>query len=354
MIRFRNLLILLVMVSFASCLDKIDFFRPKSDLKELVIQGVLIKGKPNLIAVEISNIFDQGGVVSPTYVTVSEVKLINDKGQSKDLAEIDLGKYELKIFNTDTTFSIDYIRKYKIFVKTFAGEEYESSFEKLLPVPKMKTASVKKLTKHTSNGRTEVKEDVHFVEFNISTDLRTTAQSRKANLRWTFLETYRFTDLNDPPRVCYITERPDIVDLKLINGETLTNEQLNNFVVFEEKVDFKFSEGYYLTIIQQSISQSAFEYWAQIKELTGKTGSMFESPAGIIKTNFKTINDTARPVAGFFYATETDTLRLYISPAFTDNERRFCPPRKPVTHPLCTNCLNHPRSTLKKPAFWIE
>ena len=364
MIQLRNILgilIILGIVIISSCLDKIDFVRPESDLQELVIQGVLIKGHPNIVQLEVSNIFDQAGLINPRQVTINQAIISNDKGQTKTLQEVGLGKYEVRIFDGDPDFTIDFQTSYKLFVKAITGEEYESSFETVARVPKLKALKVKKINKKIYNSKTDKIDDVTFLQFRVNTSLLVPNQNQKSNIRWTFEETYKYTDsptrgyMPPPPKTCYFTERANIVKLQLINGAESVADELNDFVVYERPIGSVLAEGYYLSVIQQSISSSAFEYWDQIREVTGKTGSMFESPAGVVKTNFKTVNDAARPVAGYFYATETDTIRMYISPDFVGNPKRACPPPKftfGIT--LCDDCLMHYNSTLTKPSFWIE
>ena len=354
-----SFLIILSISFFSSCLDKIDFTRPEGDLRELVIQGTLVKGDPNVVHVRITNIFDQSGLVNPKRISVNEVIVSNDKGQSKTLKENGRGDYIIQIFDNDPSFTIDFQTSYKVFVRTINGEEYESTFDSMDKVPIMELIDVKKITKQIFNDKLDRLLDIPYLQFTINTPLFAPNELDKPNLRWVFKETYKFTDsprrFNAVPKTCFITENAKLTNLVLINGEEMDTDRLDNFLVYEREVASQLAEGYYLTIIQQTLSPSAYDYWAQVKEITTKTGSMFESPAGTLITNFKTTNEAARPVTGYFYASQADTLRLYISPDFVDNPQRFCPP--PIATfgcDLCCDCLQHSGGTITKPAFWVE
>ena len=359
----NGLLLAFVVLLLTSCLDKIDFSRPEGDIKELVIQGLFTKGKTNVVEVQISDIFDKSGFVNPKPVNVSEVLVFNDKGQKKELHDIAPGKYEVRIANNDKDFTVDFQTNYKIYVKTLNGGEYESDFEGLTRVPEIDQLDVDFFKKETYNKELDRIDKRDYVRFFVSTLLDNPGGTGKANLKWNFEETYKYTDsptqrgLN--PKTCYISETANVLSLALINGDEYNADELDRYFVFETAVSSKFAEGYYMSVIQQSLSDSGYEYWRQLKEVASRTGNMFEAPAGNIISNIKTINDAPRPVTGFFYTTQSDTLRVYIAPEQVGKPRKFCPP--PMAAPgfgctlgLCCDCLQAARSTTTKPVFWIE
>jgi len=105
------------------------------------------------------------------------------------------------------------------------------------------------------------------------------------------------------------------------------------------------------------LSQGAFEYLEQIKTITDLSGNFFEDPPGKIIGNFQNINDPDEEVFGYFYATQTDTVRSFVST--TDYEARpECPGTGAVNDPSisrkCFDCLLEINSTTTKPDYWIE
>ena len=356
-------LLAIVILLLGSCLDKIAFTRPEGEVKELVIQALFTKGAPSVVEVQITDIFDKTGFVSPKTVNVKEVLVINDKGQQKELDDIAPGKYEVRIPNNDPDFTVDFETSYKIYVKTINNEEYESSFEGLNRVPEIDKLDVDFVTREFYNSALDQIVENKFVQFFVTTKLDNPGGVGKANLKWDFELTYKFTDSptqsNVQMKTCFITEIGSIVDLALINGDEYIDDRLNRYAVFETPITNKFAEGYYMSVIQQSLSDSALEYWRQLREIITRTGNMFESPAGNVVSNFKTVNDAKRPVTGYFYTSESDTLRVYISPEQVGSPRLACPPQMAApgfgcTLGLCCDCLTIPRSTIIKPAFWVE
>jgi len=130
---------------------------------------------------------------------------------------------------------------------------------------------------------------------------------------------------------------------------------LIDFTVFEadNTNTFVFSEGYYATIYQQSISDAAFEYWSRTNQLINRNGSIFEAPSGKISTNLYNVDNAKDEVFGFFFATESNFRRIYISPEKAGYPRSHCPPIGGHSL-LCDNCLCWPNSTAIKPDWWVE
>ena len=107
-----------------------------------------------------------------------------------------------------------------------------------------------------------------------------------------------------------------------------------------------------VTVSQLSLSEDAFVYWEQIQRNNSQSGSLFDPVPGNIPTNFENINDPNEDALGFFYVTQTDTLRRLIRPAEVNRPRRFC-----IAFPEgegCMNCLIRDNSTDVKPDYWID
>ena len=87
---------------------------------------------------------------------------------------------------------------------------------------------------------------------------------------------------------------------------------------------------------------------------------MFEPAAGKVITNMRSLNDPQEEVVGFFYATEIDTIRTYVSPEMAGLPDTLCipwpiPPEVPVDSPyICIDCRIEPRSTFVKPSYWPD
>lgn len=353
----------LLLLLTPGCLEQIDIEPPKDLLSAVVINGKLTKGTPSTVRVEISALFNFSGS-SRRYIDVREVLLLNEAGESLSIPTRELGIYFLEIPADHPSFSIDNGASYRLRVSTRDGRTYESRAEPILESPKAESLQPQIIDKEVVNGDGELT-TAEYVRFTINTPIVTTEGGSPLRLKWDALRTYRATDLsgdaNTPNKQCYVTQLTDVNKLYLLDGPSLTADIVNGITVHEEPINFYFAEGYYLTVLQQALSEEAFTYWSHVQELRDQAGTIFAPPAGKVRSNFKNVDAPEEEAFGFFYAVNPDTVRLYISPEFVDNPKPFCPPEGPLytqggdcRFPLCCYCEQVPGSSVVKPAFWVE
>ena len=95
----------------------------------------------------------------------------------------------------------------------------------------------------------------------------------------------------------------------------------------------------------------------ELYQLLSKKGTLFDPPAGAIRSNIVGLNEPEEPVYGFFYAAQQDTLRRYISPAEAGNPDFYCP-LPPVNGEAprptaCDDCLLESGAGLERPVWWV-
>ena len=345
-----------------SCLEKIDLEVPRGTEQAIVIQGRLVKGNPSKALVTVTRLFEftpEGRKI----VNVRSVVLSDEAGNSVELEQISTGTYYGEFLPGDPALSIESGKSYKIDVATFDGKNYESALEPMLEVPSVRNIKVEPIQLEVvAQEGGEERELRDFLRFFIDTDLETGSSARKSSLRWEVLRTYQITDLptafNGEPKVCYITEVPDVSLVTTFEGESSGNSSLENFFIFDAPVDYRFAEGFYIQIIQESLSEGAFKYWNDVGEVLDRDGNMFESPAGKIKSNYTNKADPSDEAFGYFYTTVQDTARLFISPEMVGNPTVLCPPDLPPPPgggcplAICCDCLSEEGSTTVKPDFW--
>lgn len=342
---------------FPGCLEKIDVQAPKDLLSAIVIQGHLAKGNPSLLRVEVSALFNFSGA-SRRLINVREVLLLDESGSSLSIPAVGLGVHALEIPEDHPSFRIETGKTYRLRVATRDGRTYESAPEPILPVPSARRLTAEVVDKEVLNREGEIVL-AQYIRFFIDTPLITAEGGKKARLKWDALKTYRASDLMD--NTCYLTEVADVTNLWLQDGNLIAGEEIEKIPVHEEAIGSRFGEGFYLTVLQQSLSTKAFQYWDEVNQLIERTGSIFEPPAGKLKSNFININDPEEEAFGFFYATTQDTVRLYISPEFAGNPPSVCPPAGNLysqsgdcIYPVCCDCRDVPNGTESKPDFWVE
>jgi len=345
-------LLIIVAVLIVGCLDEIEFDLPAENQDSLVIQGRLVKGDPHQISVQVERLFDFNG--SSASIRVSYVRITNDLGQTIDLDNVSLGTYAKNIPVNDPNFDIQTGGSFKATIETLDDRKYESTFEVLHPVPKVeevKTRIVQREVPVTQG--TELRDRVQFL---LSTPLTVPGEEDRARINWQTTRTYKMTDIE--AKTCYITDNVNVSEVKPFDGNVLDLDYLTDYELYESNIGFQFRQGMHLNIFQQSLSKGAFEYWDQIDKLLERNGNMFESPVGEIISNFENVVTPNEDVFGYFYATEIDTINVFVDSMFVNSPGNYCPPPLPpppgggCAVEICCNCLAAPVSTTVKPAYW--
>lgn len=350
------------MLSFTACLDPIELKIPKGFEETLIIQGSLIKGNPSTLDLSVTRLFDFT-VESLTRVNVSEVILSDESGNAIEIERIGTGIYRQE-FDGDESIEIEENKSYKINIRTFDGRSYESSMEPLLPVPKIDSLSIKGIEKESvfSDGQTTKVDS--FARLSLFTPTVLPNTSQPVSLKWDIQRIYKLTDspieFGIEQKTCFIREAIDITRIKVFDAKSVQTSNLEDFEIFDQRFDFSMSEGLYFELVQSSLSEGAFDYFNQVRQVLEREGNMFEAPAGKIVTNFVNTEDPDEEVFGYFYATSTDTARIFVSPEFANHPQMACPPPFPVNPDgtcavlLCCDCLSVENSTTIQPGFWKE
>jgi hypothetical protein len=340
--------------SFA-CLDQIELKNQRFTDKATIIQGRLVLGKNAATAnVSITQNGDFAGLEVGNFISGASVLLIDELGKSITLQEYTRDRnYSANIVMSDPNFTVKPGKRYQLQVKLRDGKIFESSFESLLEVPKQEKINFQTQILQFINFKGLVDRDT-FMQYRLWTSTRPQINVSKALIRREIHMIYKFTD--NARKICYCVEPQRVDKVFLYKGSDFSAERLDSFLFFENLWDHHFAEGCYIKFVQESLSPEAFEYWEQVKELSERTGSMFDPPAGKIKSNFSSKQAGSAQVFGYFYATQHDTLSIFISPQAAGKPRRYCPlPPVASTRPTpCDDCLLILDSSTTKPKFWPE
>jgi len=364
----------------SACVETIDFQLPVGFDESIVVQGKLSVAEVNSIDVHISQLFNNDAKTD--FFHINEVLLQDDLNN-----EIEVDFIGTQIYRTelDDDFPIDYNRKYRILLALRNGQNIESEFVSIKDLPKENSLSFNVDNRIVLS---EFGEEIErpYVQYFLDTRL---SNDKRTKYHHDIRRTYKFTDysrpkplldnfLSIPPldfkrHVCYITDKRDVNDIRLFDPLLLSNVISSDFryesLIYEEPLDHKYAEGYYFTVIQESLDSSAFEYYDKITRVLGFTGGMFEPKPALVKSNMKFLEDTESKVYGFFYATTQDTTRIYVdidavgrpdticlSPGAGFSSGEILSPQTSCRWKIyaCCDCLNEEASSLEKPAFWTE
>lgn len=352
----RLLFLLLLIILYNSCLEEITLKDQSFETDAIIAQGKLVKGSPSVAEVKLERVGDFNGFQTATYLSGASVKLIDENGVAIELPEKFSQKmYAATIPQNHPDFRVETGKSYRLEFTLANGQRYESTLEPLLPVPAIDQINLKKIE------RTELNEDgiiisTDYLQFLLGAQLKQADSEEKARLRWEFFSAFQITD--DSQKLCYYYEPLVPSGVFIYNGDEFDEDKIEMLPQAEVQLNYRFAEGLYATIVQESLSEEAFEYWDQIKKLISRSGNMFDPPPGKITSNLRNIANPEEEVYGYFYATEQDTFRMLIRPEEVGNPQTYCPlppPKEPPPSPTwCDDCLLRPGSTLWKPSYWIE
>lgn len=335
-----------------ACLDTIDIEVPTVFEKGLVIQGGLVRsGSKARVLVQFRSISDEKS--QSNVIRVQNAFIHNDLGHTRELV-LDVDGYYKTSLDDSTSFSYSFGRSFFIKVTTFNGDQYVSDPEELQNSPAIESLNWKKVKKAIVNNLNQV-DTGDFVEIYLSTQ-----KPQNGNfLKFDVINAFKYTDQLEgfpPGKLCFVTQRADTRNVLLYDASQLPTPNIDNIPVYDHGIDFLFSEGYYATIVQQSIGKKAFDYFTQINELNNREGSIYDAPAGRIISNIKNITRPEQNAYGFFYAVTQDTARISILPSEVGNPARQCPVPPSETSPcpvrFCCDCLSINGAKLEKPFYW--
>lgn len=366
-------LCMLSIALLASCLDPIELDVPQGESEAVVIEGKLTKGNPSSISVKVQRIFAFDGTSS--VLKINGVSVITEDGQVNTLDKDADGEFSQE-FGSDAPFDIEVGESYKLRVELFDGRVVESEFEELQGVGANDTAefSVQNRQFFSEDRGDFVTQQKAIVDLNSTIS---NIQQSPARYRWFVQRTFKLTDspdaylLRDPenraelltPKTCYVTDDVSFTNLVLFDGFTSGSDAIE----FEAELfdgllnDYRFTDTMFFAIVQEGLSEGAFNYFDQISELLGRTGSMFESPAGKVVSNFVNVDNPDDEVFGYFYATDQKKTRLRITPDMLGENvpQPLCPAPtgegwRPGQCPFldCCDCSALPASSLIRPEFF--
>lgn len=352
-----RLLAFIVLTSSVGCLSEIDIDIPSDTGDNIVIVSKLSMAERSSIEVRISGLSSFSESDVPITINNAVVSLMDANGNSEIVPPKGDGRYESNIFRVP----IEDGQLYQLIVEV-NGNRYESDLEKLNAVPKAIKIEHDEVVRAELNDSGNIV-DKRYVRFFIDTPLTSSGSDDKVYLKWDFLGVYKYVettvDSPFPPvtKTCYIDQLLNLDKIAIYNGPESREQILEKEFLLEEEINHRFSRGFYLTAYQQTLSEGAFEYWEQIKTITDLSGNFFEDPPGKIFGNFKNVNDPNEEVFGYFYATQTDTVRSFVS---TNDYpvNPICPaiglPSDESISSTCFDCLRTQNSTTAKPSYWEE
>lgn len=353
----------LLLLGLVSCVDEITLDAGERPASGMLVQGRLIQGTPSRAEAAVNELFLYENNL-PRPVGNSEVLLQDEEGRSVALTPNYDGTYYRHIDAGNPDFPVRAGARYRLTVTLPNGQSFASGWETLLPASPLDSVSLHVFERDviTFEGELETR---RFVSFGAFTSLTQPGSNAPARYRWEAGQAYRLTDSpihpaysNLPPKTCYVQAVGNTDKIAILNGAELAQQYLEDFRIWETAADYRFSEGFYLIAYQQSLSENAYRYFDELAQLLARRGTLFDPPAGAIRTNISATSDSNTLTYGYFYATQQDTFRVYVAPEQVPGANRRCPftpplPGEELPPPNeCDDCLLQGGSQLERPEWW--
>lgn len=343
--------ILTTFIVFISCVDTIEIKLPEDSPEIKVIEGYVERSASYIFYATVSQSTQVDGYIVDKRID-ADLHLIYNGNKILEIEngkklQIPVGEFH-HIYGGNPLSST-----FKLQVETTDGNVYESEDQEILSVPKPTKLHTELIGKETINSAGNIINDEYLELFVTSPVVNT--ENQRVSLRWditglyTFVEAY--CDPLIPPKTCFIPDSFPIFKTNIIHENAVSGDTLKSFPINFSKTDYKFSSGYYYSVVQKSLTSKAAVFWEQVKQSNPAEQTIFSTTPGSIISNIKNVNQPEEKVLGFFYASEVDTIRLGVRPPDAGSPLERCLIES--TYFACCTCPILKNSSLNRPDYWI-
>ncbi|MBC7849869.1 MAG: DUF4249 domain-containing protein, partial [Chitinophagaceae bacterium] len=202
--------------------------------------------------------------------------------------------------------------EYQLKINTAGGSSYESDYVKVKQTPEIDSISWK-----------QDRDATIFVSTHDATN-------STRFYRWEFIETWEYhsyydsnlgydyvanqlfyLDSSQLRTVCFLSARS--TDVYLSTSKNLSDDVIENFPLSEipngsDKIGVRYS----ILVKQYAMSQTAFQYWQQIRKNAKELGSIFGTQPAELIGNLHSITNPNEPVIGYMSASSVSEKRIFI------------------------------------------
>ena len=321
-------------------------------------------------------------------VSGSFVELTREDGVTREFYEERAGYYRQEL-------DADFLQtglSFHIHVITPDGNEYESDFDRLRPVPPIDSMYYLSETNSYASENDKIKGVRFYIDFTyddeayeyVRWDLTETYEFHNPDMKAYFLDTdFRVKELPDTSnyKVCWISK-------ELHSIHSMSMEHIDYGIYIKKPFSFvpniqmeqKLHHKYSLLVRQYSIGEAAFYYWNELKKTTQEQGWLFDQQPALLESNICNINDPSERVLGFFSMSGVKEKRAFaenVPGLDTRPLKSYCmpvvkgpggpPPFPPVYFAMavfngvsvyadvnkhCVDCRAYKNSTHIKPDYW--
>jgi hypothetical protein len=356
--------LLVFLLGFNSCVERIDFKLDKPEHERLIVSGTLTDlDEPQFVYLSVTTSIDRKPLlVNGTYTlddmprpfSAADVQLVNEtNGDRWRYQQLKPGVYVLEGFHHQSADA-------RYFVEIVSGSSTYRSQPQSIP----EAIGSDELSFFFERARLDDNPDAAQVV--IQSEVTLPEQAGDYYLRWAVDEAY-FWDLtyfpnpfNTPPPLCVVFDFPDPDRITLLDGTLLNSSGRETTLILVKKVvDQSFLSRHYFNVRQLGISKDTYAYWRKVRELVNNAGSVFDTPPAPIKGNIYSVNDPNEVILGYFEVAKAKLTRIYTTaadvPYIVEKVCEYTPDRpRDLYKPTCLSCDAFPNSIMAFPEWWFD
>ncbi len=304
---YKLLVILFISGNLVTCVD--PYSPDLEKFESLLVVDALLTNENRSNYVHLSRTEKRAGE-EPEKVSDALVIIKDDLGNITTLCETSEGTYK-----TDSLiFRGEAGRSYKLYIKTFNGEEYESESCFLNPVQDIDSIYI---------TRAEEVIDAE-TQLGIRINIDSKGESDCRYYKWKYEEWWKF-EVPFPKMYNFINDST-VTEFRPIRKTCWANNKSYEIIIkssdtgISDPVLFIASEGsdrlliqYYIKVIQYSLSQQDYQFWGSMQKLNDSGGDIFDKQPFQITGNVYNINNPGEQVLGYFQVSGAAVASRYIT-----------------------------------------
>jgi Domain of unknown function (DUF4249) len=220
-------------------------------------------------------------------------------------------------YRSTNKFKAEVGRSYKLTVETLEGKKYESTFEKVLPVPT--------ISKTYSEYKANLPPAKLAGNFNVFVDVKDPAETKNFYMwrshsvkqinfcrEWYIYGSGGATTIANIDNCCQPCYEKEVCEEcfelgndKFTNGKNISKQYVAQVPYLETK-------PYYMVISQYSLNETAYRYWSALKQQSKNSGGLFDATPQSLQGNIKSKTDDKEEVIGYFTVSDVSDQITYI------------------------------------------
>ncbi len=207
-----------------------------------------------------------------------------------------------------------------------------------------------------------IKRRQRIIEISVTSEYPEIEQGEEFFLRFGIQEDYSYPEVFcgglHQPKSCYVNIPAFSKDFTLFNSSLSSRSRVDSLLLFKKQdlTSTEFRGRHYFSVFQYTITESAYDYWLRVKEVTNQSGTVFDKPPAAVIGNLTNATDPSVPVLGYFELASVSIARDFVLPFeyFADApDQDRCGPFLRRSWPgSCCNCLEIPDATTLRPAWF--